>query len=121
MITDPKQIANARASILDQSTSYLPLSPEDFDQACPNPGCLIHLAGPNAQNVLEQLQAEYTMLPAGKISGLVAYIGSRNLTMAELGLITGSFPECDTYKGGIGFYTPKKGAVEVYLFVQIAD
>lgn len=41
--------------------------------------------------------------------------------MAELGLITASFPKCDTYKDGIGFYTPENGAVEVFLFVQIAD
>ena len=121
MITDPKQIALARTVILAQTTSYLPLSPEDFNQTCPNPDRLLHVKGPNAQNVLEQLQAEYAMLPACKIHGLVAYIGSRNLTMAELGLITGSFPKCDTYKGGIGFYTPGNGAVEVFLFVQIAD
>lgn len=121
MITDPKQIADARATILAQSTSYLPLSPEDFNQTCPNPDRLLHVKGPNAQNVLEQLQAEYAMLPDGRIHGLVAYIGSRNLTMAELGLITGSFPKCDTYKGGIGFYSPDNGAVEVYLFVQITD
>ena len=100
------------------SPSYISLCPEDFNLACPNPDCLIHLTGSDARNLLEQLQAEYARLPDRKVKGLVAFIGSRNLTMADLRIITGSFPACENYKAGIGFYIPEKGEVELFLFVQ---
>ena len=118
MITDPEQIAHARAVITAHRRSYLSLSPRDFEKTCPEPDCLIHVTGSDAGDVLEQLQEEYTQLPARKVRGIVAYIGSYKLTMAGLQLITRSFPKCEAYQGGIGFDAPEEGAVEVFLFIQ---
>lgn len=119
MITDPEQIAHARAVITAHRRSYLSLSLRDFEKTCPEPDCLIHVTGSDAGDVLEQLQEEYTQLPARKVRGIVAFISSRVLTMRGLSAIIASFPSAKRMKGGLGFGRPKGCSVEIYLFVGL--
>ena len=117
MIKDKNVIEAAMAYVIGQDACPR-IGKDDFKRVCPDPDGLIHVVATDVRDALVQLEAGFREME-DSVEGLIAFIGSRALTMRGLNAITGSFPKAKRMMGGVGFERPKGGSVEIYLFVGL--
>ena len=97
------------------NSGFIALDEKDFELTCPNPAICIDKKGETLNEVLEEVTAEWEMLPLPKPSRTILFIESRSLTMADIGYIKNSFNGCDFFKFGSNCEEPDGAKVRVIL------
>lgn len=114
MITDTLQIEEAISQIV-KDNSFLPLRPEDFLSTYPHPAWAIHVCAHSIDELLEQLRQELAQTDTEELDGIVVYIQSTSLTMADLARLERLLPRAPHLKRGLG-YNPATHGSDFWLF-----
>lgn len=114
--TDKELIGRAVAQIAGED-ALIPLREEDFAAACPAPAWAVHVGGVGAGDVLERLGRELAEAGAGEPEGLVAYVRTASMTLAELARIDALLPRARRFRKGIAFL-PDGAGTDVWVFAD---
>ena len=115
MITDKERIKDAIDYVFSQEM-YIPLPRDMFDDVCPNPDYLIHINGKSAAEAIRLLQIEIAISCQINISGMVLYIKSRSVTMAEINTIVNILPSARSFEACSTLAKPDQGEIEMWVF-----
>lgn len=120
MITDKEQIRRAVEYVFEQGM-YIPLPRDMFDDICPNPEYLIHVNGRSAAEAIRLLQIEAAIAARMDFAGMVLYLNSRSVTMAELdtiNTIVKSLRPARRFQACSSLAKPEEGEIEIWIFGQ---
>lgn len=120
MIIDKRQIQTSIDHVLALEM-YLPLTREDFDEACPIPAIAVNVVARSADEAAILLRIELAQANDLRISGIVVFLQSISITMRDLEHIDAVFPRCERFKRGISFTEPEGGEIKVWFFAKTID
>ena len=119
MITHTEQIQKEMLHIVSDS-SYIPIRTEDFTDICPNITWAIHICSQSIDVLVEKLNLELAQVAKKskkRLNGIIAYIRSASLTMADLSRINDTIPSALRFKEGLEF-DPRGVDNEIWLFAE---
>lgn len=114
MTTDKELIGKAVAQIAGED-AYIRLRDEDFAHACPAPAWAVHVRGQSPGDVMARLEQELAQADIGELEGIVAYIRTASMTLAELAGIDGLLPHARRFRRGLAFL-PDGSGTDVWIF-----
>ena len=117
MMTTDKELIGKAVSQIAGEAAYIRLRDEDFAHACPAPAWAIHVCGQSAGDVMARLEQELAQAGTGEPDGLVAYIRTASMTLAELTRIDGLLPHARRFRRGLAFL-PDGSGTEVWIFAD---
>ena len=116
MTTDKEQIMKAIAQIAAEE-AFIPLREEHFTEVCPNPAWAAHVSGRSAGEAVGRLGRELAQAGPGEPGGLIAYIRTDSMTLADLSRIDGMLPRAPRFRRGLALL-PDGSGTDIWIFAD---
>ncbi len=116
MITDRTVITEALASVTRSQDLFICFTGEEAQRVCPSPDWAVHVIGRNVPTAIAKLKAELAEARTQKADGLLLFVRSTGLRMADLEEIDAALPHPERFARGIDFSKPWGGEAEIWLF-----